>query len=946
MLSNLAERPMGYAVIGGFVGRDSPNGMSKAYVRLVWVVVLLLGAKSLLAEGRELPLAGQTANSSGGNTGSRSVAAADDIPKAGPEANADPGSPPDAPAGEPNESASRDRTDLNLLGDVDTSSGESRRNENVQITLIDNNVLKELNRRIGITATVVKEFQVERGYFGAEFGGPPTSLLHLDDSKVSRLRGTLYESHNNSIFSARSFFQVGDVKPARTNDYGFQFGMPLWNGGGILFDGSRQRIRGNVNGNVLVLAPHERVPLARDPETRAFVQRIIGAFPAELPNRTDIDARALNTNATQEIDNDAIGARLDQAWKDHDRVSFGYNFKTQKVDAFQLVDGQNPDTTTRSHDARVTWNRAWSAATMMDLSAGFNRVTSLIVPDESNLGPMIYTSRILETIGASSSIPIDRAQNRFRYAGRVRHTRGRHNLTAGFDVLRSQVNGVESSSHLGVFSFRNDFMDESGHPRDAITNLRLGTPSFYMRGLGNTHRGFRYWDLQYFVSDDWRVNSDLTLHFGVRYQPLTQPVEVNALSELPYDCDCNNVAPRFGFAWRLGDRWGAIRGAYGVHFGEVFPATFGQSRFNPPGNLRLRLPAPDLINPLAGANVDPTDPDARASLFVFSPDLAVPYSYQYNFSWELSPTSQWTLQLGYVGSRSHRLVSMWPTNRAHPVPGIPLLTSTVNERRPDLRYFENRTILNGSRAFFDAARITLTGRRWKGLSLETSYWFSKAIDLGANYSSTGGSRDSFRGRSQFEYDVHGDVKALSDFHQSHAFLGRLGYQTPALTAANGVLKKMFGRWEMFSVVLLKSGTPFSLSSGSDGPGFGNVDGTSGDRVHILDPSILGRSINHPDTSTERLPRSAFAFIQPGERAGNIGRNTFRNDGIVNVNFAITRNWKVAAEKTLSFRAESNNFFNTPQFASPSYQLTAPSFGEITNTLNDGRTFRFLLRFSF
>ena len=166
---------------------------------------------------------------------------------------------------------------------MDTSSGESRRNENVQITLIDNNVLKELNRRMGITATVVKEFEVERGYFGAEFGGPPTSSLHLDDSKVSRVRGTLYESHNNSIFSARSFFQVGDVRPARTNDYGFQFGVPLWSGADIFFDGSQQRIRGNVNGNVLVLAPDERVPLARDPETRAFVQRIIDAFPRSFP---------------------------------------------------------------------------------------------------------------------------------------------------------------------------------------------------------------------------------------------------------------------------------------------------------------------------------------------------------------------------------------------------------------------------------------------------------------------------------------------------------------------------------------------------------------------------------------------------------------------------------------------------------------------------------------
>ena len=740
---------------------------------------------------------------------------------------------------------------------MDTNSGESRRNENVQITLIDNNVLNELNRRMGITATIVSEFEVERGYFGAEFGGAPTSLLHLNDSRVSRVRGSLYESHNNSIFSARSFFQVGDVKPARTNDYGFQLGAPLWRGGDIFFDGSQQRIRGNVNGNVLVLAPDERTPLAQDPATRELVQQIIGAFPAELPNRTDIDPRALNTNAPQEINNDAIGARLDQVWRDNDRFSFGYNFKTQKVDAFQLVNGQNPDTTTRSHDGRITWNRAWSAVTTMDVSVGFNRLTSLIVPDESNLGSMIYTSRILETLGSTSSIPIDRAQNRFRYASRVRHTRGRHSLTTGFDVFRKQVNGVESSAHLGILSFRNDFEDESGQVRDTITNLRLGTPSSYSKGFGNTHRGFRYWDLQYYAGDDWRLKPDLTLHFGLRYQPLTRPSEVNGLNELPYGCDCNNVAPRFGFAYRMNDKWGAIRGAYGMHFGELFPATFGQARFNPPGNVKLRLAAPNILNPLEGVIVDPTDPDVRASLFVISPNLVAPYSHQYNFSWELSPAREWTLRLGYVGSRSQRLVSMWPTNRAQPVPGIPLVTSTVNERRPNPKNFENRTILNGSRGYFDAAQVSLTVPRWHGLSLNASYWFSKAMDLGASYSSTGSSRDSFRGRSQSEFDVHGDVKSVSAFHQSHAFLWRFGYQTPGLAGTAGWARKMFGSWEAFSVVLLKSGTPFTVTSGSDGPGFGNIDGTSGDRVHILDPSILGRSIDHPGYFRRTAPSLRF-----------------------------------------------------------------------------------------
>ena len=52
------------------------------------------------------------------------------------------------------------------------------------------------------------------------------------------------------------------------------------------------------------------------------------------------------------------------------------------------------------------------------------------------------------------------------------------------------------------------------------------------------------------------------------------------------------------------------------------------------------------------------------------------------------------------------------------------------------------------------------------------------------------------------------------------------------------------------------------------------------------------------------------------------------------------------EKTLTARAESINFFNTPQFAQPGSELTSPNFGLITKTLNDGRTFRFLVRFAF
>jgi hypothetical protein len=135
-------------------------------------------------------------------------------------------------------------------------------------------------------------------------------------------------------------------------------------------------------------------------------------------------------------------------------------------------------------------------------------------------------------------------------------------------------------------------------------------------------------------------------------------------------------------------------------------------------------------------------------------------------------------------------------------------------------------------------------------------------------------------------------------------------------------------------------------SGSDSPGFGNVDGNGGDRPNIADPSILGRTTGNPDTSAAMLPRAAFVFMQPADREGNLGRNTFRRGAIRNVNASISRSWAIRQERRLTFRAESINLFNTPQFAEPGLELTSPNFGQITNTLNEGRTFRMTLQFGF
>ncbi len=838
---------------------------------------------------------------------------------------------------DPRPSDASKRVELNLLGRTNVAAGESRRNENIQFNPVDNNALKELNVRLGTTATIVQEFSPSWNYFGAEFGNAPVATISLPAATGPGFHGRLYFAHLSSIFSARSFFQVGDVEPAHENDYGFTLGTPVWTGAHVLLEANQQRSRGSVNGNVLVPRADERTPLATDPATRAIVERFLAAYPTELPNRTDVNPRALNTNSPQAIDTGTGNVRMDQDLQGRGQLFLQYSFTSQSVDAFQLVAGQNPFTDTKFHRARISWNRQWKGTTVLDLSVGYDRLRSQLYPEPNAVGPMVSTSG-LETLGPQGNIPIDRAQNLFRYAGQMQKLQGTHTWSAGFGITRRQFNGVETDTHRGFFGFANDF------GRDAITNLRLGLPSQYIISIGDVHRGFRNWDLAFFAGDIWRATADLTFSYGLRYEPSPRPYEVNQRNEIAYDCDCNNFAPQFGLAYRLPGNWGVTRAGYGLQYGQIFPVTFGQVRFSPPGSVKIVVVAPSLTDPLQGLTQAGQIPNARPNLYLLDPELAVPYSHQYNLSWEPDWSSTWRVQLGYVGSRSHKLLIMWYRNRAHPVSGIEQTTATINDRRPDPKFAEKRWVLNGSRGYFDAARASLVLTRWHGISLNASYWFSKAIDLGSSYTNTACDSDSRISRSQWEYETQKDMKGPSSFAQTHAFLWTGLYRVPEARGTSWFAKIVKG-WDLSAVVLMKTGIPFNVVAGSDGPGYGNVDGNGNDRPNLLDPSILGRTFGDPDSSRILLPRSAFEYMEPTDPRGNLGRNVFRKGGIRNVNAALARSWSVGGDVRLMFRAESINLFNTPQFAEPGLELANQNFGQITNTLNDGRTFRFTLQVS-
>ena len=331
------------------------------------------------------------------------------------------------------------------------------------------------------------------------------------------------------------------------------------------------------------------------------------------------------------------------------------------------------------------------------------------MPEPNAVGPRVRFGYQIEELGPESQFPIDRAQNTFGYGAVCsrQSAGGRHSLTFGGDLFRYQLNGIETNNQRGQFQFGNNF------GRTAIENLRYGTPNFYEVTIGELARGYRNWSANLFVADRWRINPRLQIYYGLRYSLDTAPVEVDKIDVLPYRCDCNNFSPRFSLAYTAGWGWVA-RASYNVSFGLIPPVTYQQVRNNPPYVRYLQVPNPDLVNPLQGINFD--DSSGRYSPTILSPDLVDSYSHQYNFALERRLAGRALLRLGYVGSRSLKLPNAFVMNRAEPVPGIPLTTATVDQRRPDPRYYEVKHIVSGGIAYFDAAQVSLELPSTRGLT--------------------------------------------------------------------------------------------------------------------------------------------------------------------------------------------------------------------------------------
>lgn len=839
-----------------------------------------------------------------------------------------------------------------------TVAAAEEANPNIFVYRIDLNRLRNrLTVGRGPDPRYIPEFRPEQNYTGSLYGAALSDFEAIRPrSPLSAWRGSVSALHQNSVLNARNFFNVGPLRPSRFNDYSLSGGGPLASEkASLLLQFGQSFTSGFVNGNILVPLLSEREPQSDDPRVREIIASLLEAFPAEEPN---LGNGRLNSNALRDIDNTDALVRLDLKPTENHAVALRYSVSDYVEDPFQLVAGQNPQTNLRNQSLHTSLTKTFSPQTLGRFVFHYDRPAALLEPTKrffdllAPLGispvPDVGFSSEASSIGPGSKFPRRRVQNRFQVYSDLSRSFGRHTLKAGWSSVRVQMNDLQSDNSRGtlVFSPSGDSPDREF---SALDNFLLGRPSSYKIALGNLYRGFRNWEHMLFLEDQIRIAPNFSLSLGLRYELMTEPVEVNSLTDVGMPVDKNNFAPRFGFAWNPGNGNTTVRGAYGMSYGTLYPVSYGMTRFNPPSTQVIQDDDPDLLNLFSGD----FSVESRSSLYQLSPDLVMPYSHHYTFGIERALPGRALLRAAYIGMRGFHILTLGEFNRARPVTEdselFPPTTANINERRPDQRYFGINRIESNSISYYDAVQLSVDKRLSHGLTFRASYTFGKSIDTGGDFTNTASGTENPPEQgtpSCYPCDRFGDQKGLSLFDTTHVFTISYSYTVPFPGRASGWANALLSGWQLSGTTIFQSGNTFHLHTGSDS--VGNVDGVGHDRPNIVNPSVLGMSIDDPDTSQSILRREYFNNdVLPGS-SGNIGYNTFRKDGTNNWNFALGRTFRFSRgrERSLQFRAEFLNLFNHAQFAKPTVQYSSRTFAQITNTVNKGRQVQFSLRLNF
>jgi len=365
---------------------------------------------------------------------------------------------------------------------------------------------------------------------------------------------------------------------------------------------------------------------------------------------------------------------------------------------------------------------------------------------------------------------------------------------------------------------------------------------------------------------------------------------------------------------------------------------------------------------------------------------------QWNFTIQRALGHQWFAELGYVGTKGSKLRSTYdpdqatlatpqnpvtiPIPAAGQIPGyscppqdtvgnncqiVDSTSDNVSARAPyqGIAPGDFEDFAPNSDSHYSALQATLAHHFEKGLYFQSAYTYAKSIDDVSTASVAFVTRVN-------DQDNARASRGLSDFDRRQRFVASAVYQLPFLANAKGIEKAALSGWETSGVIVLQSGTPFSMWDPAGGgvyalaspsatatfvPGFSCANAPSSGSVTSRIKNWVNPAAYEPDP----LATLSDGTASDGTLYGNTPRNCISGPPQKNVDFTLDKVFKLGERQGLRFRADFFNLFNHPSFANPSLVNndggavgSAPGTGQapITSTVGTPRLIQFSLKYSF
>lgn len=562
----------------------------------------------------------------------------------------------------------------------------------------------------------------------------------------------------------------------------------------------------------------------------------------------------------------------------------------------------------------------------------------------------------------STSEPFGYVDERtYTFVDNVSWTRETHNLKGGVEFRRNAGKSYPSNPNgsFGNFSFSGTY---SGF---GYADFLLGLPQTSSRLNPAPPAKLLNTDFSFFLQDDWKVSRRLTLNLGIRYDlnppyheaegrlfnfdpvsgnivvpgeeglkavnplfpshliPIVTADSANFPKSL-FNTDKNNIAPRFGFAFRpTASATFVIRGGYGFYSDPNTASLYNAGTGGP------FISSESFTNSIKDGVPLFKFPRGFPSGFgaigsqSFSPisvNIKNAYIQQWNFTVERE-VLRMGLRASYIGTASHQLV--WAQNVNQPPPSTTPFNNNMR-KFPNIRNIDYRA--NGGNSIYHSLHFVAERKFLNGLYYQFGWTFAKSLTDVASESETGSRPENSFNRAA----ERGRVPYMA----KHRVVGQLLYTLPFgpgrpfLAGLSGVARALVAGWTISSALTTQTGTWFS-------PTFSGYDvsntNTVGGRPDRIDEGLLPASERTIDRWFD-----AGAFRVPGDvtgdgkpdvvvgRFGNSGVNILDGPGSFVLNAGIHKEFSISERARVILQFTTTNMPNHVNYGLPSTDISSPA----------------------